>query len=327
VNRPILLGSLFVAVAASLFGTLGVVSRFAAEEGIGAFAFVFWRGALATLLLVGIIALGYLTHRRRRLPDLRLLTSRQRILLLIACAAGAALNIAMFVAFLRTEIAVVLISFYTFPAIVTLAAVRLYGERLDPLRGGALVLASAGLALVLFGPMLTPGGANAEPVTFDVIGVGLALFAAVCQAVFILITARGFAPLQPLDVGTYVIAAAAVAALPLALLAGDPAALVRPFTDFDAWPWLLAGGITGAAIPTTLLLTGMRAVGPSRTAILMTFEPVVGVALAGLLLAEAPVPLQFLGGAAVLVAAVILQAGPRQGPRAIPEEGDYQQLV
>jgi drug/metabolite transporter (DMT)-like permease len=321
VNRPILLGSVLVAIAASLFGTLGVVSRLADEQGIGAFAFVFWRGALATTLLVVLIGAGF-AFKRRRLPDPRLLTSRQRVLLLVACAAGAILNIAMFVAFLRTEIAVVLISFYTFPAIVTLAAVRLYGERLDMARGGALLLASAGLALVLLGPALQTGRLE-----IDAIGVGLALVAAVSQATFILISARGFAPFQALDVGTYVIAAAAIAAFPLALLVGDPAALVRPFLEGDAWPWLLAGGITGAAIPTTLLLAGMRSIGPSRTAILMTFEPVIGVALAGLLLAETPVLLQFVGGIAVLVAAAILQAGPRSGPRAIPADGEYQQLV
>ena len=319
--RPVLFGSVLVAIAASLFGTLGYVSRMADAEGIGAFAFVFWRGAIATALLVAVTAVG-LSLRRTRLPDPRLLTRRQRVLLLVACLAGGALNIAMFVAFLRTEIAVVLISFYTFPAMVTLAAVRLYGERLDLVRGGALILASAGLALVLLGPAMA-----GTPLAIDGVGVGLALFAAVCQATFILISARGFAPFHALHVGTYVIAAAAVMALPLAVLIGDPAAIIQPLTDARAWPWLLAGGITGAAIPTTLLLTGMRVIGPSRTAILMTFEPVVGVALAGLLLRETPVPLQLVGGVAVLVAATILQAGPREGPRAVPEEGEYQQLV
>ncbi len=316
-----MLGSLLVAVAASLFGMLGYVSRMADAEGVGAFAFVFWRGALATALLVAI-TLAAFAIGRARLPDPRMLGSRQRVALFVACLAGALLNIAMFVAFLRTEIAVVLISFYTFPALVTIAAVRLYGERLDLIRGGALILASAGLALVLLGPALETGQLDVDP-----IGVGLALFAAVCQATFILITARGFAPFQSLHVATYVIAAAALLALPLALFVGDAAALFRPLADQRAWVWLLAGGITGAAIPTTALLVGMRLIGPTRTAILMTFEPVVGVALAGLLLAETPVPLQLAGGAAVLVAAAILQAGPREGPRAIPEEGEYQQIV
>jgi drug/metabolite transporter (DMT)-like permease len=72
----------------------------------------------------------------------------------------------------------------------------------------------------------------------------------------------------------------------------------------------------------------MGIIGPSRTAILMTLEPLVGVAIAGLWLGEEPLPLQLVGGAAVLAAAVVLQAGPRRGPRALPEDtGEYQQVV
>lgn len=320
-KSSLLLGSLAVAGAAMMFGTLGYVSREAEAAGIGAFAFVFWRGALATLFLVGL-TLVLFARRRVGLPDLRLLTPRQRVTLLVASLLGAVLNVAMFVAFLRTEIAVVLITFYVFPVIVTVGAVRLYGERLDAGRVVALVLALGGLLLVLLAPLLQSGR-----IELDLIGVGLALLAAVCQGSFLLISGRGFRPLLPLHVSTYVILAAAALSLPLALFAGDPAALLLPLTSSEPWIWLLLGGIVGAAIPTTLLLTGMGVIGPSRTAILMTFEPVVGVALAGLLLAERPSPLQIAGGAAVLVAAAVLQA-PRRGARVVPEDsGEYQQLV
>jgi drug/metabolite transporter, DME family len=312
-------------LAAMLFGTLGYSARMAADgpAGIGAFAFVFWRGALATAFLVAVTIVLF-ASRRIGLPDIRLLTRRQQAALLLAALLGAVLNIAMFAAFLRTNIAVVLITFYCFPAIVTLAAVRMYGERLDAGRVAALLLASGGLVLVLVAPLLQTGRLE-----LDALGVGLAVLAAVCQAAFLLIAGRGFRPLAPLHVSTYVIFAAAAVALPLALFAGDPDALAMPLTRPEPWPWLLAGGILGAAIPTTLLLTGMGVIGPSRAAILMTFEPVVGVTLAGLLLREQPGPLQLVGGAAVLVAAVVLQAGPRAPMHAaVPEDtGEYQQVV
>ena len=46
----------------------------------------------------------------------------------------------------------------------------------------------------------------------------------------------------------------------------------------------------------------------------MTFEPLVGVTLAGLLLGEQPVPLQLVGGAAVVVAAVRAPNNAGSGP-------------
>ena len=73
-------------------------------------------------------------------------------------------------------------------------------------------------------------------------------------------------------------------------------------------PVLLAGFI-GAAIPTLCFITGIRLLGPPRAAILATLEPVVGVALAAWLLGEQPAALQLVGGALILVAAVLLQVG------------------
>jgi drug/metabolite transporter (DMT)-like permease len=312
-NRSILLGSLLVVGAASLFGTLGYLSREASAVGMDAAAFVAWRAAIATLAL---IAASLLLSARgvAPLPDPRLLSQRQLTALLVACAIGAVLNIALFAAFLRTTIAVVLICFYTFPAMVTLAAVRLYGERIDRLRLGALTLSSVGLALVVLAPVL-----EQDELTIDLVGVGLALFAAVCQAAFLLLTARGFRPFAALHVATYVVAVAVVIAVALLVVVGDLSGLRVPFSDTRAWAWIIAAGLTGAAIPITALLAGMGLIGPTRTAILMTFEPVVGVLLAGALLNEQPAALQLLGGAGVLVAAVILQVAPRAPLPAEPE--------
>jgi drug/metabolite transporter (DMT)-like permease len=318
VSRPILLGSVMVALAASLFGTLGFVARSADEVGVGALPFVAWRAALATAVLVAVTLLVAL-RSGVRLPDPRLLSRRQQVALLAACLFGALLNVAMFAAFLRTTIALVLITFYTFPAIVTLAAIRLYGERLDRRRAGALVLSMAGLVLVVLAPALQTGNLD-----IDLIGVGLALFAALCQSAFILLSGRGYRPFRSLHVATYVVGGALVVSLALVFGLGETAGLMRPLQDTQAWVWLIAGGVVGAAIPTTALLGGMGLIGPSRTAILMTFEPVVGVALAAALLGEQPVPLQLVGGAAVLGAAAILQTTPRAP---VPPDTEYPQLI
>jgi len=317
-NRSILAGSVSVALAASMFGTLGFVARSADDVGVGALSFVAWRAALATLVLVSV-TLFVAARANAGLPDPRSLSRRQQLALLAVCLCGALLNIAMFAAFLRTTIALVLITFYTFPAIVTLLAVRLYGERLDRVRVGALVLSSAGLVLVVLAPALQSGELD-----IDLLGVGLALFAAVCQSAFILLSGRGFRPFRSLHVATYVVGGALVLSVALIFVLGETPELLHPLQDSRAWVWLVAGGVIGAAIPTTALLAGMGIIGPSRTAILMTFEPVIGVALAAALLGEQPVPLQLVGGAAVLAAAVILQAGPRTP---VPADAEYPQLI
>jgi drug/metabolite transporter, DME family len=304
-SRPILLGSLLVVLAATLFGTLGWVSREAVATGLSPIAFVAWRALLAAAGLGGV-TLMLRARGMAPLPDLRRLEPDRRWALLSAGLAGALLNLAIFVAFQRTTIALALITFYTFPAIVTLAAVRLYGERLSSPRLAALFLSSAGLLLVVLAPTLQTG-----ELVLDALGLGLAFFAALCQAAFILLSARGYSPFSSLHVAAYVIVAAAVVSLLLLALTNDLGSLLSPLDTPQAWIWIVAGGLAGAAVPTTAMLAGLGLIGPTRTAILMTFEPVVGVALAGLLLAERPGLLQLVGGAGVLVAAVVLQITPR----------------
>ena len=289
---------------------------------MSALPFVAWRGLVGggTLLLLSL-AVGRRVGGVRRLPDLRVLDRRRRTALLVACLCGALLNIAMFAAFLRTTIAVALICFYTFPAIVNLAAVPLYGERLDRVRVGALLLSSVGLVLVVLAPVL-----GSSAVVVDPVGVGLALFAAVFQASFVLIAGRGFAPLPSLHVSTYLVFAAALLSAPLALLVGDLPGLLVPFTRADAWVWILLSGIAGAAIASTFFVAGIGRIGPSRAAILMTVEPLVGVLVAGMLLGEQPTLIQLVGGACVLAAAAILQMPPR-APQPVPVETEYGPLV
>ena len=86
-------------------------------------------------------------------------------------------------------------------------------------------------------------------------------------------------------------------------------AFAQPLASLDTfWPVLLAGTL-GAGIPTVAFILGIRLLGASRGAILATLEPVVGVALAALLLGEHPGPLQLIGGALIIVAGVLLQLG------------------
>ncbi len=307
-NR-ILLGTLLVALGATLFGTLSYLARSAEAAGIEALPFVAWRALIGGgALIVASVVVGGMAGQpfRDRVPRLGLLARDRRVALIAAALCGALLNIAVFAAFLKTTIAIALICFYTFPAIVTLAAVPLYGERLSPIRIGALLLSTVGLAVVVLVPLLGASG-----VVLDPVGVGLALIAAVFQAAFVLIAGRGFKPMPNLQVSTVVIGMAAVVSIPLALVLGELDGLLRPLTEAAPWPWILAGGLVGAAIPTTAFITGIGIIGPSRAAILMTIEPLVGVALAALLLNEQPTVIQLVGGAAVLGGAAILQVAPR----------------
>jgi drug/metabolite transporter, DME family len=276
----------------------------AADLGLGTLPYVAWRSALGGLVIAGSVVLLVAAGHSERA---RLTTTPRRtwIALVVAGATNAALNLAVFVAFEHTTIALALITFYTYPAIVTLVATRLFGERLDRRRLIALALASAGLALVVLAPVLGQSG-----LTIDPLGMALAFAAACFQTVYIFVSGRMLSAVSASFSAAFVVTFAGLVFVVLALAGGQLEGLLLPFADGRLWLWVLMAAVVGAALPTTAMLAGVRRIGATRTAVLMMLEPVVGVILVAIFLAERPAPLQIVGGVAVLVAGVILQMAP-----------------
>lgn len=307
-DRPSLFGPLALVVAAGGFGLLGPVARLAYETGIEPMAFVAWRamfGLLAVAVIVAIQArLGTAVVNPLRLPR------RDAIGLVVVGIAGLALNLATFIAFDLTTIALVLLAFYTYPALVAVVAVALGHERLDTTRLVALVLAIGGMVLVVAGG-IDPADSGRP---FDPIGVLLGLLAAVSQTIFITVSRGRFATIPSVQAMGWVILLIVIACIPLALAFGN--ALDVPLRDSRALGFAAIAGIVGAGVPSVLFLYGIRAIGGTRAGILMLIEPLVGVTLAALLLHEALLPIQVVGGAAILTAALLLQ---REAPTIEPE--------
>lgn len=314
--HPPLVGFGIVLGAAALFGMLGPLSRFAYEAGMEPAAFVAWRA------FIGLVATGaYVTWRVRRgatrLVRLGGLPARARALLLLAAVAGFTLNLSMFIAFDRITVALALLGFYTYPAMVATVNVVLGRERLDGTRAAALGLAILGMIAVVASQVDPSGG-----IRLDALGIGLALGAAVSQTVFVVISRDGYSEVPTEQAMATVLMVTVVGSIALAFLGGSAAALVHPLTTPSVLPLLLFTGIFAAAIPSLGFLTGIRQIGGTRAGILMLFEPVVGVALAAWLLSEALVPVQAVGAVAILAAALLLQRSARsqdgEGPTIVP---------
>jgi DME family drug/metabolite transporter len=155
----------------------------------------------------------------------------------------------------------------------------------------------------------------------DPLGVLLALTAAVCQVIFVVVSRQSYAA-APADAATVVVlgvsAAGAAAAAVLTRQAGD---LVVPLQTLEPWPYLLQAGVLAAGVSSYLFLVAIRRIGGTRTGILMLLEPVAGTVLAAIVLNEAIGGLQVLGGVLVLAGAAVLQVRARRHQEPIAEEG------
>ncbi|MGZ9275957.1 MAG: DMT family transporter [Candidatus Limnocylindrales bacterium] len=300
-REPALSGFAIVLGAAALFGMLGPLSRFAYDAGMEPTAFVAWRAGIGLIALALVVGWGV---RRGRMHLIRLadLSTGDLVTLLVAALMGFTLNLAMFIAFDRITVALALLGFYTYPAMVAVVSVALGRERMDATRVLALGLAIVGMTAVV-ASQIDPGSG----IRFDVIGVALALGAALSQTVYVVVSRDGYRAVPAEQAIVVVLAVSTLGAVLVAVVTGDGTSLTYPLGAPNVLPLLLFTGIVTAAIPSLGFLTGIRAIGGTRAGILMLFEPVVGVALAAWLLHEALVPIQVLGAVAILAAALLIQ--------------------
>lgn len=297
-----LVGAGLIVTAAVCFGTLGPITRYADEAGVGSLAIVAWRAGLgATAMIVLLLVLR--GGAGRRPLALRDTPSGDRRFIAAASFANLVLNLAMFIAFVRIEIGLALLVFYLYPAVVAVASVLWFGDRLDAVRWTALGLSMFGLVLTLAG-----SGSLGD---LDALGIGLSCLAALTQAFYVLSARHGFARIPPIESAAMTMGGAALGYVVIALVIGQLGGLGAPLVSSEALLPVLMAGLVGAAIPTLCFITGIRLLGAPRAAILATLEPVVGVGLAAWLLNEQPAALQLLGGALILIAAVLLQLGGR----------------
>jgi drug/metabolite transporter (DMT)-like permease len=196
----------------------------------------------------------------------------------------------------RLDASLLALLVYTFPAIVTVAAIVLGRERASARTAGSLVLASCGLVLVLAG-----AGAG----TLDPSGTVLGLTAALIYSAFIL-TSEGVAErLGPLVLSTLVCSGAAPTLTAASALGGDLRLGDLSATGFG---WIACIAVVSTVGAISLFFAGLKRVGATTASIVSTAEPLTTVLLAFVVFGESLGTVQLLGGALVLSGVVLLSA-------------------
>ena len=273
--------------SAAAFGAMGVFGKLAYEEGATVGTLLATRFVLAALLLWLAAAV---------LRGLRGVPRRDVLLALALGAIGYGAQAgAYFAALDRLDASLLSLLVYTYPVLVTAAAIALGREPARRRTAAALAVASSGLVLVLAGAI----GA------LDPVGTALGLIAAVVYAAYILVSDGVSGRLPPLALTTLVCTGAATTLTLASLLGGDldPGAVTPA-----GFGWLAGLAVVSTVGAIGLFFAGLRRVGPTAASILSTLEPVVTVALAFAVFGESLGPAQLAGGALVLLAVLALRA-------------------
>jgi len=282
--------------SACCFGTLGVFGKLAYRLGLSTPQLLSYRFALAAVLLwLAAIVI------RQGLPP-------RRSLLGLAIMGGVGYvgqSASYFSALHFIPVSTTALLLYTFPVVVTLLATLLFHEALGLTKIGAVVLAFIGTMLVV----------QAQLQAAPPIGIVLGLTSAAVYSGYILYGSRLLPGIPPVSATATIVTAAGIVWSGFAAATGQLAVNWTPSKLA-----LLAGFVVvGTTIPILAFILGLRLVGPSRAAILSTFEPASSVLLAVLILGESANPIQYLGGAFILASVVVLEGQGWRASRALAQ--------
>lgn len=222
------------------------------------------------------------------------LTMQQRV---TAYGSGAAYAIgagALLGAFAYMPVSLVVLIFYTFPLLT-----GVFTGLLDRRLPNAVAMICFAVAFL--------GIALALDVTFTTLhptGLGLAVLAAIGVAVAYVWNGRS---MQNVDstVTTFHMSVSALVVATAVTLTSD--SFVLPSAGAVGWSALL-GAILSFAAAFFFMFSGVRMIGPVRTAMIMNLEPVTTIALAILLLSESLSLKQFAGASLIVGAVIAAQA-------------------
>lgn len=277
--------TLRILFSACCFGSIAILTTLAIGRGARLIDVLFWRYAIAALLLV-LVSGGVSAVR----------TPGRRALRLLVVAGGgqAAVAFVTLSALRYIPAATLTFLFYTYPAWIAVIAALRGQEPLTAPRAGALMLSLAGIGLMVG----LPGSGGLHPV-----GVALALSAALLYALYIPTINRLGTGLEPSVTSTYAAGGAAIVLLAASVLQGGLRIDIAPL----AWASIAVLAVLCTVIAFIVFLRGLAVIGPVRTGIISTVEPFWTALLGSVVLGQRLGPRTFAGGVLIAGAVVVLQ--------------------
>lgn len=205
-----------------------------------------------------------------------------------------------------STVAIGILSLHTYPVMTALIEPLLFHERLHWLDVLLALLVLLGVAVLV--PSFSLDNDIAR-------GVLLGVLSAACFTARNILSRRVVSVYGGMRVTFYQLLAAAVALLPVAIVAG------RPISAHAGWQVLLLG-ILFTALPHTLYTNSLAHLKARSVGVIATLLPVYGAVTAAVFLGEIPARRTLVGGAIILVAVIVetvrVLQRPAPGPPVAP---------
>ncbi|HSV57087.1 MAG TPA: DMT family transporter [Magnetospirillaceae bacterium] len=276
---------LLALLSAVSFSTLGIFVKLIYAEGFSPFQALAWRFTGASVLLWAWMGIS-----GRGRPSLR-----ESLPVLFLGLFGFAPQAGLYFATLRyLDAGITSLLLYLYPSFVVLFTSVSRRRKPSAVQAAAMALSLAGCVVIFF-----------QAGKYPAAGIAIGVLTALSYAAYLVVGERVLEARSPVHSTAVIMTAAALVYWALTAAAGA-------FKSPEALPSFLAlAGISLVAtvIPVVALFGAMQRIGASNTALVSTVEPLAAVLLSALLLGERFGPQQLAGGALIVAAVLLIQAG------------------
>ena len=276
--------------SATAFGTLAIFAKLGYASGLGTEQTLAFRFLLAALGMIALaVALGQNPLRLRR--------NQLVTLFCLGAIVYTGQSLTYFIALRSLEASLVVLIAYIYPSLVVVAAWLFLRRAVSAWHGVALAMSFAGVALLVGGAQFHLTWALAWP-------LALAVASPTIYTGYILIGERVMESVPAVAASAVIMSGAALAFCVLAALNHE----LAPPRNIGGWAVGFGIALFPTMIAISLFLAGLPRIGAARAALLSTWEPVVTVFLAVVILGDRLSLVQVAGGVLVIVAVVVVQA-------------------
>lgn len=283
-----------VLISATGFGTLAIFGKLAYASGLGTEQTLAFRFTLAA---VGMWALATVLGQH----PLRLAKRELVTLVLLGAVVYTGQSLTYFIALRSLPASLVVLIAYIYPSLVVVAGWLVLRRKVSVWHGVALAASFVGVAMLVGGAHFRVAWALVFAIASPAIYTG-----------YILMGERVMRSVPAVGASAVIMSGAALAFCALAAIGHQ----LAPPRNVNGWAVAFGIALFPTMLAISLFLAGLPRIGAARAALISTWEPVVTVILAVVLLGDRLSAVQVAGGVLVLLAVVVLQGAHlwRPGP-------------
>jgi drug/metabolite transporter (DMT)-like permease len=276
-----LIGVLLVALSAACFGTNAIFARMAYDAGTNPETFLCIRFLIASpVMLIIMIARG------RTIPRGKLLVS----LVLIGGIGLAGTTFCFYTAIQLAPVNLVIVIAYMYPTIVTLLSAVFLKQPITGYKIAALLMTFVG---ILFTIGLESGG--------YFLGIVLAITTAIFYSLYLIFGSLSIQRAGPFSASSVIILSSTAI---FGIIVGVQGPQLPEFVS--GWLAIVASALISTVLGLMAFFAGLKRIDTANAAIISTFEVVVAVALAVIILGEAISLPKIIGGCLIISAVMLL---------------------